>query len=237
MDELNKILKSHIDKFTLSHFEIVEDGSSIDKINKLHEFAKLTQAEVEEKYFLECEKYACLRSLVNCLIIQEEKETEKDIQKLIDECLIKYQCKDDVTVFVCDTKGKFENLIKEKSKGQDVKYYCKGKSAVMKMLEHFKERMDFRCGVFQLNNVRNIKEYNERQIKNYKNSKTVLPVYFAIIDDLFDLIEYDKENVEIIIQSLTQLARTTGIHLVMFSSNEKVLTTSLKQNIPTIIKN
>lgn len=237
MDELNKILKSHIDKFTLSHIEIVEDGSSVDKINKLHEFAKLTQEEVEEKYFLEGERYACLRSLVNCLIIQEEKETEKDIEKLIDECLIKYQNKDDVTVFVCDTKGKFENLIKEKSKGQDVKYYCKGKVATVKMLEHFKERMDFRYGVFQLNNVRNIKEYNERQIKNYKNSKTVLPVYFVVINDLFDLIEYDKEKVETIIQRLTQLARTTGIHLVMFSSNEKVLTTSLKQNIPTIIKN
>ena len=34
MDELNKILKSHIDKFTLSNFEIVEDGSSVDKISK-----------------------------------------------------------------------------------------------------------------------------------------------------------------------------------------------------------
>lgn len=175
--------------------------------------------------------------MVNCLIIQEEKETEKDIQKLIDECLIKYQNRDDVTVFVCDTKGKFENLIKEKSKGQEVKYYCKGKIASMKMLEHFKERMDFRCGVFQLNNIRNIKEYNERQIKNYKNSKTVLPVYFVVINDLFDLIEYDKEKVETIIQSLTQLARTTGIHLLMFSSDREALTDSLRQNIPTIIEN
>ena len=236
MDELNKILKSHIDKFTLSNFEIVEDGSSVDKINKLHEFAKLTQ-EVEEKYFLEGERYACLRSLVNCLIIQEEKETEKDIEKLIDEYFIKYQNKDDVTVFVCDTKGKFENLIKEKSKGQDVKYYCKGKVVTVKMLEHFKERMDFRCGVFQLNNIRNIKEYNERQIKNYKNSKTILPVYFVVIDDLYDLIEYDKEKVENIIQSLTQLARTTGIHLLMFSSDGDALTDSLRQNIPTIIEN
>ena len=237
MDELNKILKSHIDKFTLSNFEIVEDGSSVDKINKLHEFAKLTQEEVEEKYFFESERYACLRSLVNCLIIQEEKETEKDIEKLIDECLIKYQNKDDVTVFVCDTKGKFENLIKEKSKGQDIKYYCKGKIKSMKMLEHFQERMNFRCGVFQLNNVRNIKEYNERQMNNYKNTKTVLPVYFVVIDDLNDLIEYDKEKVENIIQTLTQLARTTGIHLLMFSSDRDALTDSLKQNIPTIIEN
>lgn len=237
MDELNKILKSHIDKFTLSNFEIVEDGSSVDKINKLHKFAKLTQKEVEEKYFLESERYACLRSLVNCLIIQEEKETKKDIQKLIDECLIKYQNRDDVTVFVCDTKGKFDNLIKEKSKGQEIKYYCKGKSVSMKMLEHFKERMDFRCGVFQLNNIRNIKEYNERQIKNYKNSKTILPVYFVVIDDLYDLIEYDKEKVENFIQSLTQLARTTGIHLLMFSSDGDALTDSLRHNIPTIIEN
>ena len=57
MDELNKILKSHIDKFTLSHFEIVEDGSSVDKINKLHEFATLIQEETEEKYFLESDRH------------------------------------------------------------------------------------------------------------------------------------------------------------------------------------
>ena len=51
MDELNIILKSHIDKFTLSHFETMEDCSSVDKIKKLHEFAKLTQAEATQQDF------------------------------------------------------------------------------------------------------------------------------------------------------------------------------------------
>ena len=96
-------------------------------------------------------------------------------------------------------------------------------------LEEIVKEMDERYSLFEHSGVRNIKEYN----KKFKK----LPYIVIIIDELADLMMYEKRAFEKNIQRITQLARACGIHLVVATQRPStdIITGVIKANIPSRI--
>ena len=69
--------------------------------------------------------------------------------------------------------------------------------------------MDSRYHKFSKTGVRNITEYNTR------NGKEHLPYIVVVIDELADLMMLAPDETERTITRLAQLARATGIHLIL----------------------
>ncbi|WP_158637881.1 DNA translocase FtsK [Spiroplasma monobiae] len=94
--------------------------------------------------------------------------------------------------------------------------------------------MERRYALFTTHGVKNIADFNKRQ----ENSSTRLPYYVVIIDELADLMmTSNKKDVEDSIMRLTQLARASGIHLIVATQRPStdVITGVIKSNIPVRI--
>jgi S-DNA-T family DNA segregation ATPase FtsK/SpoIIIE len=91
--------------------------------------------------------------------------------------------------------------------------------------------MDVRYERFAKAGVRKIEEYNAK----YPDEK--LPYIVVIIDELADLMLIAPAKVEMLIMRLAQLARATGIHLVVATQRPSVdvITGLIKANIPSRI--
>ncbi|HEX3464209.1 MAG TPA: FtsK/SpoIIIE domain-containing protein, partial [Candidatus Elarobacter sp.] len=91
--------------------------------------------------------------------------------------------------------------------------------------------MDTRYERFAKAGVRKIEEYNAK----YPDEK--LPYVVVIIDELADLMLVAPAKVEMLIMRLAQLARATGIHLVVATQRPSVdvITGLIKANIPSRI--
>ncbi|BDE05492.1 hypothetical protein WPS_07680 [Vulcanimicrobium alpinum] len=91
--------------------------------------------------------------------------------------------------------------------------------------------MDMRYERFAKAGVRKIEEYNAK----YPDEK--LPYIVVIIDELADLMLVAPAKVEMLIMRLAQLARATGIHLVVATQRPSVdvITGLIKANIPSRI--
>jgi DNA segregation ATPase FtsK/SpoIIIE, S-DNA-T family len=91
--------------------------------------------------------------------------------------------------------------------------------------------MDRRYKLFAERGVRNIEGYNE--ISGFQ----VLPYIVIIIDELADLMMFAPVEVEDAIARIAQMARATGIHLVIATQRPSVnvITGLIKANIPTRI--
>lgn len=91
--------------------------------------------------------------------------------------------------------------------------------------------MDKRYKVFAENGVKNIEGYNE--LSGFQ----ALPYIIIFIDELADLMAYAPVEVEDAIARLAQMARATGIHLVIATQRPSVdvITGLIKANIPTRI--
>jgi DNA segregation ATPase FtsK/SpoIIIE, S-DNA-T family len=98
------------------------------------------------------------------------------------------------------------------------------------LLEMTKE-MDGRYERFAKAGVRKIEEYNLK----YPNEK--LPFVVIVIDELADLMLVAPAKVETTIMRLAQLARATGIHLIVSTQRPSVdvITGLIKANIPSRI--
>ena len=96
--------------------------------------------------------------------------------------------------------------------------------------------MENRYETFRKAGVRNISEYNAKARKPESNMK---PMYYivVIIDELADLMVQYKADVETNIQRITQLARASGIHLIVATQRPStdVITGTIKTNIPSRI--
>lgn len=82
--------------------------------------------------------------------------------------------------------------------------------------------------VFAKNNVKNIEEYNEKaQLK--------LPRIIVFIEDLCDLMAYEKEYVEEALIEIVKISRKVGIHLIIstYRTSTEIITGRIKANIPT----
>jgi S-DNA-T family DNA segregation ATPase FtsK/SpoIIIE len=94
------------------------------------------------------------------------------------------------------------------------------------------QEMDSRYQLMASASVRNIEGYNKK-----KEGKEKMPYLVLIIDELADLMMTGYDEVEQILCRLAQLARATGIHLVVATQRPSVdvITGLIKANFPTRI--
>ena len=99
---------------------------------------------------------------------------------------------------------------------------------VLSALKWAIQEMDRRYKLFAENGVRNIDSYNEMSGFN------ALPYILVIIDELADIIMFAPADVEDAICRIAQMARATGIHLVVSTQRPSVdvITGLIKANIP-----
>jgi DNA segregation ATPase FtsK/SpoIIIE, S-DNA-T family len=100
-------------------------------------------------------------------------------------------------------------------------------------------QMEDRYRAFRELGVRNIDAYNDlaRQRKRGADALTPLPYIVLIIDELADLMMTAAEDIERQICRLAQMARATGIHLILATQRPSadVVTGLIKANFPSRI--
>src|SRR5579884_3803389 len=111
---------------------------------------------------------------------------------------------------------------------------------VVPLLKNAINEMERRYRLFSQLNVRNLDGYRKlrrEKIAKGDTSLNNLPAIVIIIDELADLMMAAPEEVEGMICRLAQLARATGIHLVVATQRPSVdvITGLIKANIPTRI--
>lgn len=100
--------------------------------------------------------------------------------------------------------------------------------------------MDSRLELLKLAQTRNIREYNEKFMSrrlNPEKGHRYLPYIVLIIDEFADLIMTAGREIEPPIGRLAQLARATGIHLIISTQrpSTNIITGFIKANFPTRI--
>ena len=111
------------------------------------------------------------------------------------------------------------------------------------MLKRVVVMMEDRYDAFASAGVRNIQSFNEQVDENNANLKdgeapmNKMPYIVVIIDELADLMAIAGKDVELSIQRITQLARASGIHLIVATQRPStdVITGLIKSNIPSRI--
>ncbi|HEX2924340.1 MAG TPA: DNA translocase FtsK, partial [Chloroflexota bacterium] len=106
---------------------------------------------------------------------------------------------------------------------------------VVPSLKWIVREMERRYRLFAARGARNVDGYNK--MTTGKGSDLPLPYIVVIIDELADLMMVAPDEVEKIICRLAQLARATGIHLVVATQRPSVdvITGLIKANFPTRI--
>ncbi len=99
---------------------------------------------------------------------------------------------------------------------------------ILSALKWAMSEMDRRYKLFQQVGVRNIQAYNEM------SGFQALPFIIIMIDELADLMMFAPVEVEDAITRIAQLARATGIHLILATQRPSVdvITGLMKANIP-----
>jgi S-DNA-T family DNA segregation ATPase FtsK/SpoIIIE len=105
---------------------------------------------------------------------------------------------------------------------------------VVGALEWMMREMDSRYRKFSETGTRNIADYNARC---EKTSEKKLPYLVVVIDELADLMMLAPDETERTITRLAQLARATGIHLIIATQRPStdILTGLIKANFPARI--
>ncbi|MCC7355074.1 MAG: DNA translocase FtsK, partial [Anaerolineae bacterium] len=104
----------------------------------------------------------------------------------------------------------------------------------VKVLQWATSEMDRRYKLFAKAGARNLDVYNQGLIKR---KEPVLPYIVLVIDELADLMMSAPEEVERTICRLAQMARATGIHLIIATQRPSVdvVTGLIKANFPARI--
>ncbi|MCX7993028.1 MAG: DNA translocase FtsK [Fimbriimonadales bacterium] len=155
-------------------------------------------------------KSMCLLSLITCLLF---RATPRELRfVMIDPKRVELTLFDGIPHLMCPVV-------------RDVKLAAGALRAVLK-------EMDRRYDLFANAGVRNIQGYNERAPEDER-----LPYVVVIIDELADLMMQAASEVETSIARLAQLARATGIHLVIATQRPSVdvITGTIKANIASRI--
>lgn len=105
---------------------------------------------------------------------------------------------------------------------------------VVSALQWVTREMDLRYQKFSKAGARNLNDYNQRMLAH--NERT-LPYLVVIIDELADLMMLSPDETERSITRLAQLARATGIHLIIATQRPSVdvVTGLIKANFPARI--
>ncbi|BCW96696.1 MAG: DNA translocase FtsK 4TM domain-containing protein [Fimbriimonadales bacterium] len=155
-------------------------------------------------------KSMCLLSLIACLLF---RATPRELRfVMIDPKRVELTLFDGIPHLMCPVV-------------RDVKLAAGALRALLK-------EMDRRYDLFAEKGVRNIQGYNERAPDDER-----LPYVVVIIDELADLMMQAASEVETSIARLAQLARATGIHLVIATQRPSVdvITGVIKANIASRI--
>ncbi|HEX5416645.1 MAG TPA: DNA translocase FtsK [Chloroflexota bacterium] len=106
---------------------------------------------------------------------------------------------------------------------------------VVSVLKWVVKEMDDRYKQFEKLGVRNIEGFNK--LAEREGGPAALPYIVVIIDELADLMMLAPDDTERLICRLAQLARATGIHLVVATQRPSVdvITGLIKANFPTRI--
>ncbi len=98
------------------------------------------------------------------------------------------------------------------------------------------QEMTERYSVFERNNVRNIKGYNELMDKNGTPENKMASIVI-VIDEFADLMMVAPADVENYVCRIAQLARAAGMHLVIATQRPvvKFITGNIKANVPSRI--
>lgn len=109
----------------------------------------------------------------------------------------------------------------------------KAKQAIV-ALNNMVHEMERRYSLMSENRTKNIESYND---KVKKEGGEYLPYIVVIIDELADLMMTSGKDVEISIARLAQMARASGIHLVVATQRPSVdvVTGLIKANLPSRI--
>jgi S-DNA-T family DNA segregation ATPase FtsK/SpoIIIE len=128
---------------------------------------------------------------------------------------------------LCDLKGGVEFAIFKRSK--NVKTFAKNMTEAITQLIMLKEEMYRRLELFEQERVVNLNEYN-------KKTRSNLPRYLLIIDELANITLESKEVTEII-NELLRMARAVGIHIILATQRPSadVLPGTLKANISATV--
>lgn len=96
------------------------------------------------------------------------------------------------------------------------------------------DEMERRYAMMAEKGVRNIERYNQKMVK--QESETI-PYIVVVIDELADLMMVSPKEVEEYIARLAQMARASGIHLILATQRPSVdvLTGIIKANFPARI--
>ncbi len=96
------------------------------------------------------------------------------------------------------------------------------------------EEMEERYKILQETGSRDIDTYNHKQIQR---KEKIMPRIVLVIDEMADLMVTYSSNIEAMIIRLAQMARATGIHLVLATQRPSVdiVTGLIKANIPNRI--
>lgn len=96
------------------------------------------------------------------------------------------------------------------------------------------DEMERRYGMMAEKGVRNIEKYNQ---KVFRENGEILPYIVVVIDELADLMMVSPKEVEEYIARLAQMARASGIHLILATQRPSVdvLTGIIKANFPARI--
>jgi S-DNA-T family DNA segregation ATPase FtsK/SpoIIIE len=105
---------------------------------------------------------------------------------------------------------------------------------VVPALQWVSSEMDRRYQLFAKEGVRNIADYNRRMKQIQQNTMHYIVV---VIDELADLMMLAPDETERVITRLAQLARATGIHLIIATQRPSVdvVTGLIKANFPARI--
>ncbi len=105
---------------------------------------------------------------------------------------------------------------------------------VVGALQWMLREMDLRYRIFENFGVRNIEEYNKKT--SIEGGKT-LPYIVVVIDELADMMLLAPDETERALTRLAQLARATGIHLIIATQRPSadVITGLIKANFPARI--
>lgn len=155
-------------------------------------------------------KTVCLNSIISCLLMQS---SPKDVRfVLIDPKRVEM-------VNFSDVPHLITPVITELDKAVDA-------------LKRVSVEMDRRFDKFSSVRARNIEAYNQNPQVIEK-----MPYIVVVIDELADLMMNSSDVVEPLICRLAQLARATGIHLVVATQRPSVdvITGLIKTNFPTRI--
>ncbi len=105
---------------------------------------------------------------------------------------------------------------------------------VVPTLQWVSRQMDDRYRRFATEGARNIADYNQRM---RQTNRAPLPYLVVVIDELADLMMMSPDETERVVTRLAQLARATGIHLVIATQRPSVdvVTGLIKANFPARI--